>query len=124
MIWTLLFWKGAGERAIRTAAQVFGGIVITSAGADLIPAVGMNGVDWGFAGSATLVSVIISLSMSIGQPEFIAGKPAQVLDPDVIAAMNDDPEAKQRFQDTMTAALFMGADEPRRETTEDNPPAM
>lgn len=117
MIFTIAFFKGLGERAIKTFAQAL--VAIIGAGT-----VGILDVNWTEALSVAALAALVSALTSIGNADFVAGKPAEVLDPDVIAAMNDDPEAKQRFQDSMTAALFMGADEPRRETTEDDPPAM
>jgi len=113
MIFTLAFFKGLGERAIKTFAQAL--VAIIGAGT-----VGILDVNWTEALSVAALAALVSALTSIGNADFVAGTPAQVLAPDVIAAMNDDPEAKQRFQDNMTAALFMGADEPRRETTEDN----
>jgi hypothetical protein len=71
-MWTLAFWKGAGERAIKTFFQAFGGFIgVTGVGTVL----GFGGVNWGQAGSVALVAAILSLVTSIGNADFTAGVP-------------------------------------------------
>ncbi|MDK9332666.1 hypothetical protein FAM23868_002006 [Propionibacterium freudenreichii] len=67
MIWTLAFWKGAGERAIKTAAQTAVGLMGTSALIEEVP--------WAVVGSGTAFAVILSLITSIGNADFTAGLP-------------------------------------------------
>ena len=44
MIWTKTFWKGAGERAVKTWFQVFVAMTMLTAGTEMIPAVGIEGI--------------------------------------------------------------------------------
>ena len=67
MIWTLAFWKGAGERALKTAAQTAIGLMGTSALIEQVP--------WAVVGSGTAFAVILSLITSIGNADFTAGLP-------------------------------------------------
>lgn len=73
-MWTAAFWRGAGERAIKTAAQCFVAAVTVSAGADLVPAVGVDGINWLSVLSVTGVATILSVATSIGNADFTAGK--------------------------------------------------
>jgi hypothetical protein len=78
MIWTLAFWKGAGERAIKTAAQTFVAIVgVTGVGSTL----GLGDVPWTTDLSVTGVAVILSLVTSIGSADFTSGPPAAIVTP-------------------------------------------
>lgn len=66
MIFTLAFWKGAGERAVKTAAQTFVGVVgVVTVGHLNIPWT----ADLEFVGLVTLLSVVTS----IGNADFTAG---------------------------------------------------
>ena len=67
MIWTLAFWKGAGERAIKTAAQTAIGLMGTSALIEQVP--------WTVVASGTAMAVVLSLITSIGNASFTAGVP-------------------------------------------------
>ncbi len=67
MIWTLAFWKGAGERAIKTAAQTAVGLMGTSALIEQVP--------WAVVASGTAFAVVLSLITSIGNASFTAGIP-------------------------------------------------
>lgn len=66
MIWTKEFWKGLGERAIKTAAQ--------NVAAILVVGVPVFSIDWkaglGLAATATLGSILTS----IGSADFVAGQ--------------------------------------------------
>lgn len=66
MIWTVNFWQGAGERAIRTFAQAAAAML--SAGA-----VGVMDVDWMTVLSVALLAALMSLFTSIGNADFVAG---------------------------------------------------
>jgi len=67
VIWTLAFWKGAGERAIKTAAQTAIGLMGTSALIEQVP--------WAIVASGTAMAVVLSLITSIGNASFTAGLP-------------------------------------------------
>lgn len=75
MIWTKAFLKGAGERAVKTFFQVFGAVAITSVGAEAVgTTAGILDVTWVDAASVALVASLLSLTFSLGNPEFTAGK--------------------------------------------------
>jgi len=72
MIWTKAFWKGAGERAIKTSAQTFAAVfslqvldIITPANAGQLP--------WATAAITAGVAGMLSLMTSIGNADFTAG---------------------------------------------------
>lgn len=66
MIWTKAFWQGAGERAIKSAAQGF----ITAVGGT---AVNLWTVDLLTAGEIVLSMAALSLITSLGNADFTAG---------------------------------------------------
>lgn len=69
-IWTAAFWKGAGERAIKTAAQTFVAVVgVTGVGTTL----GLGQVSWVADLSVTGLATLLSLVTSIGNADFTAG---------------------------------------------------
>jgi hypothetical protein len=72
MLWTKEFWKGAGERAIKTFFQSFVAILGTSA-------VVLQDVDWLFVASGATLATILSLATSIGNADFTAGTPTAVV---------------------------------------------
>lgn len=74
MIWTLAFWKGAAERAFHTFWQTFSAILLLAVGSDLVPALGVEGVNWTATLSGAAVAAILSLAKSLGSPEFTAGR--------------------------------------------------
>ncbi|URM86940.1 holin [Microbacterium phage Typher] len=73
MIWTKAFWKGAAERAFNAFWQTFAAVLSVVVGGELIPAVGIEGVSWLTALSASAVAAILSLAKSFGNAEFTAG---------------------------------------------------
>nr|WP_258067632.1 holin [Pseudoclavibacter sp. RFBI5] len=73
-MWTAPFWRGTGERAVKTAAQVFVAATTVSTGAELIPAVGVEVINWISVASVTGVATILSLATSIGNASFTAGR--------------------------------------------------
>jgi hypothetical protein len=60
--------KGATERAVKTAAQVFASLLTAGQ-------VGVLDFDWKTAGSLVLMSVIASITTSLANIDFVAGKP-------------------------------------------------
>ena len=75
MIWTIAFWKGAGERAFKTFAQSL--VAIIGVGT-----LGLLDVDWPAALSVAALAAVVSLLTSVGNANFTAG-----------------PEAGDRFRD-------------------------
>ncbi|QJD50007.1 holin [Microbacterium phage Rasovi] len=73
MIWTKAFWKGAAERAFNAFWQTFAAVLSVVVGGELIPAVGIEGVSWLTALSASAVAAILSLAKSFGNADFTAG---------------------------------------------------
>jgi hypothetical protein len=68
MLWTKEFWKGAGERAIKTFFQTFVAVAGTSAAV-------LQDVDWLFVLSGSALASLLSLATSIGNADFTAGTP-------------------------------------------------
>ena len=66
MIWTIAFWQGAGERAIKTAAQTF----LATVGVNTL--VSLSAINWKVDASITAVATILSLITSIGNASFVA----------------------------------------------------
>ena len=67
MLWSIAFWRGAGERAVKTFAQSL--VAVIGVGA-----VGLLDVDWIGALSAATLATVISLLTSIGNADFTAGQ--------------------------------------------------
>lgn len=66
-MWTASFWKGAGERAIKTFFQTFVALIGTSA-------VLVQDVNWLMIVSGSVLATILSLATSIGNADFTSGK--------------------------------------------------
>lgn len=66
MLWTLAFWKGAAERAVKTFAQ-------TLAAYFVIGTTGLLDVDWLTALSVAGAAAVASLLTSVGNADFVAG---------------------------------------------------
>lgn len=74
-IWSKSFWKGAGERALKTFIQTYLAVLVLGAGADGVGvSLGVLDVDWLGAGSVALLAAIVSLGTSLGNTEFVAGR--------------------------------------------------
>jgi len=67
MLWTVEFWKGAGERAVKTFAQTLVGYIV-------IGTTGLFDVDWATALSVAGAAAFASLLTSIGNADFVAGR--------------------------------------------------
>ena len=72
---TKAFWKGAGERALKTFAQAL--VAVIGVGT-----VGLLDVDWLGALSAALLATVISLLTSIGNADFTAGQTPVIVEHD------------------------------------------
>ena len=80
MIWTSAFWKGAGERALKTFIQTFTATLLAAlAGALSAWDVAWTTTVWSSAGVG-LLAAILSLLMSMGNAEFTAGTPLADVD--------------------------------------------
>lgn len=70
MIWTVAFWKGAAERALKTLFQTFVAVIgVNGVGSTL----GLGGVNWIADASIALLAAILSVATSIGNADFTAG---------------------------------------------------
>ena len=69
------FWKGAGERALKTFVQTFVAVLGVTAGA-VYTVDGFKALPWASALITAAVSAVLSLATSIGSPGFVAGRPA------------------------------------------------
>ena len=78
MIWTVGFWKGACERAVKTAAQ-------TAVAFFVVGETGVAEVDWATVGGISLVAAIVSVLTSLASAPFgPEGTPSVVWDGDVV----------------------------------------
>lgn len=71
MIWTKAFWKGLGERAIKTFFQS-GVAAVAALGIEA----GVNGiadVNWVTVASIAALATVLSAATSIGNADFTAG---------------------------------------------------
>ena len=75
MLWTTAFWRGAGERALKTFAQAL--VAVIGVGA-----VGLLDVDWLGALSAATLATVVSLLTSIGNADFTAGQTPVIVEHD------------------------------------------
>ena len=79
MIWTVDFWKGLGERAIKTFIQTFtASLAVGIAGAETAWDVSWQTVLWVALGVAIL-STVGSILTSFGSIEFVAGKTSEIV---------------------------------------------
>jgi hypothetical protein len=78
VIWTVGFWKGACERAVKTAAQ-------TAVAFFVIGETGVADVDWATVGGISLVAAIVSVLTSLASAPFgPEGTPSVVWDGDLV----------------------------------------
>lgn len=66
-IWTGQFWRGAGERTIKTGAQTLVALIGTEA-------VGVTSLDWPQMLSVAATAMLLSVLTSIGNADFTAGR--------------------------------------------------
>ena len=73
-MFTIEFWKGAGERAVKTFLQTFVAVVVAGLGADAVGvSAGLLDVSWLDALSISALATIMSLATSAGNADFTAG---------------------------------------------------
>lgn len=73
-MFTIEFWKGAGERAVKTFLQTFVAVVVAGLGADAVGvSAGLLDVSWLDALSVSALATIMSLATSAGNADFTAG---------------------------------------------------
>lgn len=90
MLWTSEFWKGAGERAIKTFLQTFVAVVVAGVGADAVgSSVGLLDVSWIDALSVAGLATILSAATSLGNADFAAGIPDGDGDHRAVRGMED-----------------------------------
>lgn len=78
MIWTLGFWKGAFERAVKTAAQ-------TAVAFFVVGETGVADVDWENIAGISLVGAIVSVLTSLASAPFgPENTPSLVWDGDIV----------------------------------------
>lgn len=71
MIWTTSFWKGLGERALKTFCMSLAGVFGTGA-------VGLLEVDWVGALSVASMATLLSVLTAIGNSDFTSGASSDV----------------------------------------------
>jgi len=83
VIWTIGFWRGAAERAVKTAAQ-------TAVAFFVVGETGVADVDWATVGGISLVAAIVSVLTSLASAPFgPENTPSLVWDGDIV----DEDEA-------------------------------
>ena len=70
-MWTKKFWKGLGERAIKTFFQSGVAATVTAGVASGVS--GVQEVNWVAVGSIALLATVLSVATSIGNADFTAG---------------------------------------------------
>jgi hypothetical protein len=80
-IWTLAFWKGAGERVLKTLvattlAQLGAGVIAAVSGGTA-PTAEITDYNWLHIASVDALAAIVSLGIALGNASFTAGAQAQ-----------------------------------------------
>lgn len=69
-IWTKSFWKGAGDRAIKTYLQTFVAVAIAGVGADAVGlTAGLQDVSWLDAASVAGLATLLSIATAVGNAD-------------------------------------------------------
>lgn len=86
MIWTAAFWKGVGERALKTfIATTIAQLGVGAVG--VIPTMGLGSYNWLHIASVDVVAVLVSFGIALGNASFTAGATAQA-DAAALVAVN------------------------------------
>jgi hypothetical protein len=75
MLWTLAFWKGAGERIVKTFAAVTAAQLGFNTLSAAVPTLGLGSFNWWHVLSVSTLSAIGTLCIAIGNADFTAGAP-------------------------------------------------
>lgn len=70
MIWTKAFWKGLGERAVKTFAQA--GVAAATVGV-VSNTTGIADIQWWSVLGIAALATVLSVGTSIGNADFTAG---------------------------------------------------
>lgn len=77
MYWTKAFWKGLGERAIKTFAQTFSATLTVMIAGGLTGITQINFVE---VISISALATLLSAVTSVGNAQFTAGEPTATLE--------------------------------------------
>ena len=72
MIWTRAFWKGAGERCLKTYVQTFMAVLTLQLGAHVTPQMALE-LPWATSATTAGIAALYSLFTSIGNADHTAG---------------------------------------------------
>lgn len=74
MIWTMQFWKGAGERGLKTFVQTFTATLFVTGTIQVTDVRGLATMPWETSVITASLAALLSLLTSIGNANFTAGK--------------------------------------------------
>lgn len=77
-MFTLLFWKAAAERALKTAAQTAAGILVGNA-------TGLLDADWVGVASVSGLAAVVSILTSVGSDAITGGSGPSLTSAEVIS---------------------------------------
>ena len=97
MIWTAAFWRGAGERAIKTFVQTFAAVLFLGGLSQVVSPSEALAMPWASSLVTGALAALLSLLTSLGNAEFTAGRTEQqaVSSPDTQVIVNAAPPEVQ-----------------------------